>query len=108
MPISKSAKKALRVATKKTEVNRRRKTALKAALKGVSTTTIAKSFSMIDKAAKWGIIEPNKAARLKSQLAKQVGSTPASDKSKSTPAVKKSVAKKAPVKKPVVKKTPKK
>lgn len=99
MPITKSAKKALRVAKAKTEVNRRRKTAFKAALKGVSASTIAKSFSMIDKAAKWGIIEPNKAARLKSQLAKQVGSTPASDKPATTSKAKKAAAPKKTSKK---------
>lgn len=105
MPISKSAKKSLRVAEKKTEVNRRRKNALKLSLKGVSASTISKSFSMIDKAAKWGIIEPNKAARLKSQLAKQVGSTPAADKPASVP---KTAAKKAAPKKSAPKKSAKK
>lgn len=111
MPISKSAKKALRVATKKTEVNRRRKVALKNSLKGVTSTTIAKAFSMIDKAAKWGIIEPNKASRMKSGLAKEIGSTPAvTDK----PAAKAAAPEKAtvkpkatPAKKPVTKKTTK-
>lgn len=104
MPITKSAKKALRVAEKKTDVNRRRKTALKASLKGVSASTIAKSFSMIDKAAKWGIIAQNKAARMKSQLAKRIGSTPASD----APAKKAAPAKKPAAKKPAAKKTAKK
>ncbi len=103
MPISKSAKKALRVAQKKTEINRRRKVALKSALKGVSTASISKAFSMIDKAAKWGIIEPNKASRMKSRISKEVGSTPPADK----PAAAKKPAAKlktAPKAKPVAKK----
>lgn len=77
MPITKSAKKALRVAETKTAVNRRRKETLKAALKTASPDTISKTISVVDKAAKWGIIEPNKASRLKSRLSKQHGGTPA-------------------------------
>lgn len=106
MPISKSAKKALRVATKKTEVNRRRKVALKNALKGVSTGTIAKAFSMIDKAAKWGIIEPNKASRMKSRISKEVGSTPAATE-KSAPAKKAAAKPKAAAPKKTTKKAAK-
>lgn len=68
------------MATKKTDVNRRRKASLKTALKSVSADSINKTFSAIDKAAKWGIIEPNKASRLKSRLSKQVGATPTAKK----------------------------
>jgi small subunit ribosomal protein S20 len=71
MPISKSAKKALRVSERKTEVNRRRKTVLKTAIKAASAETLSATFSVIDKAAKWGIIEKNRAARLKSRFGKQ-------------------------------------
>lgn len=83
MPITKSAKKALRVQEKKTEVNRRRKAVLKAALKGVSADSLARTFSLIDKSAKWGIIAANRASRLKSRLSKEIGTSgkakPASD-----------------------------
>lgn len=85
MPISKSAKKALRVARTKTSTNRYRKELLKAALKKADVSSV----SLIDKAAKWGIIHPNKASRLKSNLAKKLGSAPAAAKAaKATPAVK--------------------
>jgi len=69
MPISKSAKKAHRAAVTKTSRNRYRKDLLKNALKKEDQGAI----SLIDKAAKWGIIHPNKAARLKSRLAKKLG-----------------------------------
>ena len=81
MPISKSAKKALRSSEAKASRNRYRKALLKDALKKVS----AESISMVDKAAKWGIIHPNKADRLKSQIAKQVKIGP---KAKAAPATK--------------------
>lgn len=101
MPISKSAKKALRVATTKTGRNRYRKELLKDAIKAADAT----SFSMIDKAAKWGIIHENKAARLKSHLAKALGpdgmksakkatdTTPTKPKKAAKPAAKKTVKK---------------
>lgn len=76
MPISKSAKKAQRVAESKTSRNRYRKDLLKDALKKAD----ASSISLIDKAAKWGIIHPNKAARLKSQLSKTVETKPTEKK----------------------------
>ncbi len=101
MPISSSAKKALRVARAKTLVNRRRKEVLKTALKLVSAESLPRAFSAIDKAAKWGIIEKNKANRLKARFGKQFDSakkaeSPAPAKTAKTakPAVKK-VAKKA-------------
>lgn len=81
MPITKSAKKALRVSAKKASRNRYHKDQLKDALKKAD----ASSFSIIDKAAKWGIIHPNKAARLKSRLAKAIGPVTKSVKTDSTP-----------------------
>ncbi|QQG49726.1 MAG: 30S ribosomal protein S20 [Candidatus Berkelbacteria bacterium] len=96
MPISKSAKKALRVQEKKTEVNRRRKAVLKVALKSASAETLARTFSLIDKSAKWGIIAANKASRLKSRLSKEIGTSgKAKPSSEKAPATKKPVAKKA-------------
>ena len=72
MPISKSAKKSLRVALRKTALNRHRKTLIKAALKNVTADTFSKAISMIDKGVKWNLFHQNKAARMKSALAKQL------------------------------------
>lgn len=99
MPISKSAKKSLRVSRRKTSVNRYRKALIKEALKSVDEKNINKAFSMVDKAAKWGIYHPNKAARVKSKLSKQLGSSPAEKPAKTAtkakPAAKKATAKKS-------------
>lgn len=82
MPISKSAKKALRVAESKASLNRYRKARIKEALKNVSASTASQAISLIDKGVKWGIFHKNKAARLKSNLTKSVG-TPKAEKTKS-------------------------
>ena len=78
MPITSSAKKALRQAKRRTVVNQlvksRTKTAIDAFKKGLSTETLSSAFSRIDRAAKRGIMHRNKAARLKSQLAKKLKS----------------------------------
>ncbi|MEX1051840.1 MAG: 30S ribosomal protein S20, partial [Patescibacteria group bacterium] len=76
MPISKSAKKSLRVSLKKTSQNRRRKALIKDALKNIDAKTVNKAVSMIDKGVKWGIFHGNKAARLKSRLNKQFKTLP--------------------------------
>jgi len=73
MPISKSAKKALRSSERKASLNRYRKALIKDALKNVTDETAAKAVSMIDKGAKWGLFHPNKAARMKSSLSKAIG-----------------------------------
>lgn len=75
MPITKSAKKALRVADRKTSLNRYRKARLKDALRVTKDEQVNTAVSLIDKAAKWGIIHPNKAARLKSRLSKNFAGT---------------------------------
>lgn len=81
MPLSKSAKKALRVSRAKTLVNRRRKESLKTVLKTASADSLSKAFSLIDKSAKWGIIEKNRANRMKSRLSAQyAGSEPSKPK----------------------------
>ncbi|MEK7171151.1 MAG: 30S ribosomal protein S20 [Patescibacteria group bacterium] len=72
MPISKSAKKSLRVAQHKTSINRYRKALIKAALKNVTAENASKAISMIDKGVKWNLFHQNKAARMKSALAKQL------------------------------------
>ena len=79
MPITKSAKKALRSSAKKRQHNLARKTAMKAALKKMrkmiadKKTDEAKKFfpevqKVVDKAAKTGVIKKNNAARKKSRL----------------------------------------
>lgn len=70
MPISKSAKKSLRVAQHKTSLNRYRKALIKVALKNVTIENTAKAVSMIDKGVKWNLFHQNKAARMKSALMK--------------------------------------
>jgi len=76
MPISKSAKKSLRVSRTKYAHNVSLRKTLKEKIKKVSEKTINVTFSLIDKAAKNNLIHPNKAARLKSRLAKKIGKTP--------------------------------
>jgi small subunit ribosomal protein S20 len=74
-----SALKRVRQEEKRTIVNRARKTRLRhqvremrRALEEKDTTTaqslLAPTFSLIDKAAKWGIVKKNTAARYKSRL----------------------------------------
>ena len=74
MPIIKSAKKKLRQDKKRKLVNRKVKDTYKELLKDTrvapSVEAIKDTVSSIDKAAKKGIIHPNKAARLKSALSK--------------------------------------
>ena len=76
MPITKSAKKSLRVSLRRQKENREKEIALEKALKSVNEKNVNQAISLIDKAAKTGIIHRNKAARLKSRLAKKFG-TPA-------------------------------
>lgn len=72
MPIIKSAKKAARQATKRTEHNEQIKkdikTALKAFKKDPSASTLSKAQAEYDKAAKKNLIKKNTAARRKSKL----------------------------------------
>jgi len=82
MPILKSAKKAMRVSRKKQERNTNQKKALYDAIRSASEKDINKVNSLIDKAAKKNIIHKNKAARLKSRLAKKIKGTPKNVKGK--------------------------
>lgn len=85
MPILKSAKKALKVSRRRRKENLRNnknyKTAIKAVNKAVSTggsnleELLKKAKSSVDKAAKTKTIHQNKAARIKSRLAKKIAST---------------------------------
>ena len=100
MPISRSAKKALRVNRRKTALNRYRKALVKDAIKNVDEKSVNTAVSMIDKAAKWKLIHKNKAARLKSQITKKFGTKP----SRTTKTAKSKTTGKATAKK-VTKKT---
>ena len=78
MPILKNAKKALRASERKRVINRRVKTRVKTYLDKVKKSSDVKdapaAFSAIDKAVKKNLMHRNKAARLKSQVAKLVAS----------------------------------
>ena len=77
MPVTKSVVKKVRQAEKRRAANRGKKTNLKTTVAKATTAKpkdkaklIPKTQSTIDKAAKKGIIHPNKASRIKSRLAK--------------------------------------
>lgn len=74
MPITKSAKKALRKNRRKTIINRLVKEQIKIALKAMRKKPTAKKLikaeKTLDQAAKKKVIHKNKAARLKSRLRK--------------------------------------
>lgn len=81
MPITSSAKKALRASARKRVFNLRRARAMKGAVKEIDALfkegkkteagqLLPQVFKQIDKAAKRGIIKKNTAARKKSRLAK--------------------------------------
>jgi small subunit ribosomal protein S20 len=81
MPITKSAKQALKVSLKRRAMNDRNKKAVKESVKAVeknpkasdSKQTLSKAFSALDKAVKRGVMKKNTASRKKSQLSKKVG-----------------------------------
>ena len=75
-----SALKRMRTEKRRTEVNRARKTRLRHQVRTLrrllekkdaagAQAQMPKTFSVIDRAAKWGIIKKNTAARYKSRLA---------------------------------------
>jgi small subunit ribosomal protein S20 len=80
MPITKNAKKALRVSLKKQAVNARLTKNLKEKMKlaekagatgtGDKKALLADAYSAIDKAAKRGVIKKNTAARRKAKVSK--------------------------------------
>ena len=74
-----SALKRLRVTERRTAINRTRKTRLRHGIRAMrrllehkvvkaATELVPKTYSLIDRAAKWGIIKKNTAARYKSKL----------------------------------------
>ena len=80
MPITQSAKKAVRGSLRKKAVNDRQKRAMKEIIKKIEKSVktdkegagkmLSSAFATIDKAAKHGIIKKNNASRKKSRLAK--------------------------------------
>ncbi len=81
MPITSSAKKAIRVAKRNKAVNDARTKAMKDAVKKIEKAVKAGSkdeaikllsaaFAAVDKAAKQGVLKKNTAARRKSRLAR--------------------------------------
>jgi small subunit ribosomal protein S20 len=78
-----SALKRMRAEKRRTEINRSRKTRLRHQVRTLrrllekkdaagAQAELPKTFSVIDRAAKWGIIKKNTAARYKSRLAVRV------------------------------------
>lgn len=76
MPITKSAIKKQRSDEKKAGFNKSTKTKTKSAIdafkKALSAETLAKVFSMVDKAAKKGVLKKGKADRIKARLSKKI------------------------------------
>ncbi len=74
-----SALKRVRVAERRTAINKTRKIRLRHGIRAMrrlleakdakgATAIAPKTFSLVDRAAKWGIIKKNTAARYKSRL----------------------------------------
>lgn len=82
MPITQSAKKAIRGSLRKKAFNDRRKRVMKEEIKKIekilktdkigAMKMLSNVFQVIDKAAKKGVIKKNNAARKKSRLARLV------------------------------------
>lgn len=108
MPIIKSAKKRVRVASKAAIRNSKTKRSLRTAIKAFHANITAKNAdsaqSALDIAVKKGVIHKNKAARKKKQLAAKAKNAKATPVKKAAPE-KKAAVKKPAAKKPVTKKT---
>jgi small subunit ribosomal protein S20 len=82
MPITQSAKKAIRGSLRKKAINDQRKKAMKEIIKKIEKTVktdkaeavkmLSTAFQAIDKSAQKGVIKKNNAARRKSRLSKLV------------------------------------
>lgn len=74
MPITKSAKKKMRRDQRRAIINLKIRRQMKLAVKQMrqkpAKKALQKASQMLDRAAKKGVIHPNKASRLKSRLAK--------------------------------------
>ena len=80
MPNIKSAKKDMRKSRAAAVRNRAQRSALRTALKkaragDASSETVVDAVSILDRAARKGLIHPNKAARHKSQLARKANAS---------------------------------
>ena len=79
MPITSSAKKALRQSLKKAAINKPVRTKARSVLKQARQNPVAEkisqAFSALDKAAKSNIFHKNKVNRLKSRLVKLAAKT---------------------------------
>jgi small subunit ribosomal protein S20 len=75
MPVTKTAKRALRVSKRKRITNKvlisKMETAIRAAEKNPTSKNVKTAISFADRAAKKNIIHKNKAARIKSRLDRQ-------------------------------------
>jgi small subunit ribosomal protein S20 len=78
-----TAVKRVRITERRTEINRMRKSRLRTQIRTqrrllaakkveAAQKELPKTFSMVDRAAKWGIIKKNTAARYKSRLTLQL------------------------------------
>ncbi|OGM27678.1 hypothetical protein A2627_04535 [Candidatus Woesebacteria bacterium RIFCSPHIGHO2_01_FULL_39_28] len=87
MPVTKTAKRALRSSKRKLEVNRltiaKMEATIRLAKKHKTTVSIKKAISATDIATKKKVIHKNKAARLKSTLSKLIHSKPKTPKKRS-------------------------
>jgi small subunit ribosomal protein S20 len=76
MPVTKTAKRALRGSKNKRRINelllKRLEIALRSAKKTKKIESVIKAVSLTDRAAKKQVIHKNKAARIKSQLSKLI------------------------------------
>lgn len=101
MPIIKSAIKKMRKDRFRSARNKKRQELLKSLIKKVrrepSGPNLTAVYSALDKAAKVGLIHPNKSARLKSRLSKLVSQPAIASHSKA--AISKKTSKKKIVKK---------
>jgi small subunit ribosomal protein S20 len=79
MPVTTTAKRALRGSKKKESINKvilgKLEVAVRVARKGKTAEKILKAVSLADRAAKKRVIHKNKAARIKSQLSKLLPKT---------------------------------
>lgn len=74
MPVTKTAKRALRGSKRKEQINKKVQTsaeiAIRQAKKSAKKTDVSKAYSLVDRLAKKNLIHKNKAARIKSSLSK--------------------------------------
>lgn len=88
MPVLKHARKKLKQDKKRTIQNAKYRKQYKLSVKNAtakkSKDSVSKAYKDIDKAVKVGLLHKNKAARMKSSLAKLISTKPALDTKKAT------------------------